>query len=865
MPTPLRDAVLALINDSNYQPLKPAVIAKKLGLAGDEERDLKKLIKQLVKSKELAYGPSHLVFPAGKSPSQKRSAAKGEAAAKQKAKFVEALEAARSKKTQSNNHDDRQTENSVIKKKSKKNGQSQLNSVAGDAARSPHHITGTFRRAAGGFGFVRPEGTLRTEGRDADVFIPANKTGDAANGDIVSVRLESKRGRMGKVEGRIIDVVERSTNRFVGVYFEQAGMGLVQVDGKIFSNPIYVGDPGAKGVRADDKVLIEMVRFPSHVRDGEGVIVEVLGGRGQPGVDTMSIIYEFNLPGEFADDTLEDARKQAEKFDESIPRGRRDLTQLPIVTIDPVDARDFDDAISLERMDQGHWLLGVHIADVSHFVPPKTALDREAHERATSVYLPDRVIPMLPEIISNNLASLQPNKVRYAISAMMEFTEEGAFIGADVFKSAIKSRRRFTYEEVDEYLIEKGLMKAEEKTPSDKPAKKTKGKGSHAGALPKAEGVVGTLTKEVDSLLARMHELAMILRGRRFVRGALELAMPEIKIDLDADGRVTGAHLEKNTESHQIIEEFMLAANEAVAERLAKAAAPFLRRVHGNPDPRKLITLTEFVRELGYEVESLENRFALQRLLDEVKGDPREHAVNYAVLRSMQRAVYSPEDEGHYALASDCYCHFTSPIRRYPDLTIHRMLDTLNHGKRPEQHFNEQLVLGDHCSEREQRATDAERELNKVKLLNYLSDKIGLELNGVITGVESYGLFVTGVELPAEGFVHISGLTDDFYKFDRSRHVIEGFRSGGTYRLGDPVRVAVAAVDVDARELDFRLIGRSGGGAAKGEKRTRRPGGGATRKGRGGSGKASGGRAAKSGPRKKNRPGKRERRARKSE
>ena len=326
--------------------------------------------------------------------------------------------------------------------------------------------------------------------------------------------------------------------------------------------------------------------------------------------------------------------------------------------------------------------------------------------------------------------------------------------------------------------------------------------------------------------------------------------MPEMKIDLDESGRVTGAHLEKNTESHQIIEEFMLAANEAVAEKLADEGLIFLRRVHGSPDPRKMRVLTEFVRELGFEVENLENRFELQKLLDSVKGDPREHAINYATLRSMQRATYSPEEEGHYALASDCYCHFTSPIRRYPDLTIHRLIEALNRKRKPEQRLDDLLVLGDHCSEREQRATEAERELNKVKLLNYLSDKIGMELDGVITGVESYGLFITGVELPAEGFVHISSLTDDFYRYDRAGHVIAGFRSGNSFRLGDAVRVAVAAVDVDTRELDFRLLARAGGAKRA---RVKRPA-----KSRG---KSS---AKQRTPRKKkSRPGKRERRERK--
>jgi ribonuclease R len=784
----LRDAVITHVANPNYHPVKPAVIAKQLGLSGEATQELKRVIKRMVKAGELAWGPSHLVYPAGKP-----QRCKSEPSPSGRGQGEGTLASGRSPSPQPSP----KGRGSKEKTKSKPSGSSK-------------HFTGTFRRAAAGFGFVRPEGALRAEGRDADVFIPANQCGDAANGDIVSVRLESRRGRMGKQEGRVIDVIERATNRFVGVYFETAGMGMVQVDGKLFTGAIFVGDPGAKGVRPDDKVVIEMVRFPSHQRDGEGVIVEVLGPRGEAGVDTMSIIYEFNLPGEFDEDVLADSRKQADKFDESIPRGRRDLTSQTIVTIDPIDARDFDDAISLERLENGHWLLGVHIADVSHFVQPKTPLDREAYDRATSVYLPDRVIPMLPEIISNNLASLQPHKVRYALTAMMEFTEEGVRVVTDVFKSAIKSSRRFTYEEVDEYLAEKSLSPSGGEAGRDGKPKPKRAKHPHPGPLPKGEGVVATLTPAVDSLLTRMHELAMIFRARRFHRGALELSMPEMKIDLDADGRVTGAHLEKNTESHQIIEEFMLSANIAVAEKLEQEGLLFLRRVHGSPDPRKMKVLTEFVAELGFSVENLENRFELQKLLDAVKGDPREHAINYATLRSMQRAIYSPEDEGHYALAADSYCHFTSPIRRYPDLTVHRLIDQLNRGKKPEQRMDDLLIAGDHCSEREQRAADAERELKKVKLLHYMSKRIGTELDGIITGVENFGLFIRGLDIPAEGFVHISSLTDDYYRYDHAGHVIAGHRGGNSYRLGDTVRVAVAAVDIDTRELDFRLVARKG-------------------------------------------------------
>ena len=338
--------------------------------------------------------------------------------------------------------------------------------------------------------------------------------------------------------------------------------------------------------------------------------------------------------------------------------------------------------------------------------------------------------------------------------------------------------------------------------------------------------------------------------------------MPEVKIDLDKEGRVDGAHVEQNTESHQIIEEFMLAANEAVARKLADAGLIFLRRSHGSPDPRKARALTEFVRSLGLPADNLQDRFELQALLDRVQGDPRQPAVNYAALRSMQKAVYRPEDEGHFALASDRYCHFTSPIRRYPDLTVHRLLDAMNRhaasdGPQPVQEVGALLQQGDHCSEREQRAASAERDLIKVKLLNYLSDKVGLEMEGVITGVEKFGVFILGKELPAEGFVHITALGDDYYHYERASHSITGRREGSSFRLGDTVRVAVAAVDVDGRKLDFRYLGRGKATSGKKNPGGKRPPTGKrpAKRGKksdgassGGSGKASGGKPM---PRKK--------------
>lgn len=691
-----------------YRPVKPKVIAKKLGITPENHREFKRAVKSLIKQGRITWGSKHLLMKAQE-------------------------------------------------KKAKAGG-----------------VFGTFRMTTKGFGVVKTSPDTHDLG-SVDVHIPSRSCLDATTGDRVRIKIIKQRpGRDIEFGGRVEEVLERRTHRFVGTYFEEFEWGYVQIDGKQFFEPIVVGDSGAKNCRQGDKVVIEMVRFPSAHTEGEGVVVEVLGPYGKPGVDTRLIMNQYGLEPEFPENVLAEARKQADKFDESIQDDRVDLTDEIIITIDPKDARDFDDAISLKRIENGHWLLGVHIADVSHFVRPNTALDDEAYRRGTSVYLPDRVVPMLPEVISNNLASLQPDRVRYAMSAFIEYTEDGAWIKTDVKRTAIKSKRRFTYEEVDDFL-ERPLAWKRKIDPA------------------------------TFSLLERMHKLAMMLKARRVRDGAIELHLPDIKVELDGKGKVAGARALANTESHQIIEEFMLAANVAVASLFVKLDIPCLRRVHAKPDIGKLEDLTEFVQGLGIKCDSLVSRFEIQRLVERVKPLPQKQAVNFALLKSMSKAKYSPEEEGHYALGADAYCHFTSPIRRYPDLVIHRMVGSLADGTKPSVDKRTLTRIGNDCSASEENAERAERDLIKLKLLGFFADKIGMKLDAVITGVKRPGFFAQGTDLPVEGFVSVHSLPADKYRFDPRAMSLEGYRSDNTFRLGDQVIVRVSKVNMDLRELDFEL------------------------------------------------------------
>jgi len=675
-------------------------------------------------------------------------------------------------------------------------------------AADPHGTTtGIYRRAQAGHGFVRPhavDGVLK-----ADIYIREDKGLDAATGDEVLVRITRAASNIKDAAGEIVRVLERATRTFVGTYFERDGESLVRVDGTVFSHSISVGDSGAKGAKPQDKVVIEMLRFPSQDGRGEGVIVEVLGPHGDPGVDTLTIIRAFGLPEAFPEAALAEARQVASQFDETDLAGREDFTQELVITIDPPDAKDFDDAVTVEIDPKTkHWVLTVHIADVGAFVKPGGALDVEARKRATSVYLPQKVIPMFPEVISNGLASLQQGKLRYVKTVQMEFTP-GLQKGHVRFANGvIRNRRRFTYSEIQE-ILDSLAASGGERGEGGGDSKETQEAGnpvenSALSPLP------SPLSPDLVAMIRRMRDLAILLRKKRFKRGSLELEMPEAVLEYDDNGRVAGAHFAEHNLSHQVIEEFMLAANEAVAEHFSKYEVPFLRRVHPAPAEEKLEAFAQFADILGYRIKRAQDRFELQRVLHETAEKPERAAIHFALLRSLKQATYSPIQDEHYALASQDYCHFTSPIRRYPDLQVHRLLDRWIKEGTASADVAELTALGEHCSKRERRAETAERELVKLKILTYLSGKLGEQYDAVITGVADYGFFAQAEKIPAEGLVHISSLVDDYYWYDETSHTLEGRRTQRRFRLGDRVRLEVARVDLPRRMLDLRLANTPG-------------------------------------------------------
>ena len=635
-------------------------------------------------------------------------------------------------------------------------------------------VVGVFRANPKGFGFVCP----LEPNAHGDLFIPPDATADAMNGDTVlaKVNRKGKRGLEVRYTGEVLEILERANNRFVGTLMRHPEAWIVQPDGSRFIEPIIVEDVTAKNAREKDKVVVEILSYPSEKYLARGVIVEVLGRAGQYEAEIESVMHQFHLPREFEEEGLEQARAAALGFDPERIDGRQDICDKVIITIDPPDAKDFDDAISLETDPDGNWTLGVHIADVSHFIAKGSALDEEAKERGNSIYLPGRTIPMLPEVLSNGVCSLQPEQKRFTKSVYITYDQKGNILSRRFANSVIRSTARLTYLEAD------GILK-----------------GHTKGAK-----------REVIDLLRNMDALSRRIEARRVEHGMIHLDLPEPHLILDEAGRVVDAEPAENSYPHTIIEMFMVEANDAVASLLDRQNVPFMRRVHPDPDVLALKNMARLLRIMGIPIGKSPDRTAIQAVLNYVKDSERALAVNLIVLRSLERAVYAPTSIGHYALASTHYCHFTSPIRRYADLVVHRVLQSYLEGRmdaaKQEAAGEDLTSVGQHITFTEERADNAERELTSVLILQMLSKRIGDEMDCVVTGLTGFGVFVQCRKFGIEGLIKLEDLGPDEWRFNKVSQCIMGERSGETILLGQPIRVHIVAVNVPARQLNVAPV-----------------------------------------------------------
>jgi ribonuclease R len=636
---------------------------------------------------------------------------------------------------------------------------------------------------------VRPEGfgfVLVDEGDD--LFIPRSGMHGAMDGDTVLAREEKARVRgrgrdAGKTSGTVVKVLDRARERAVGRFETADGKKLVLPYDPKLDAVVRIADGKTRGAREGEIVEVRLTAFPDSRRVAHGVVEERLGFLGEPGVDIEIVLRSHNLPHRFPEPVVAESEAFPEEVREEDLLGRRDLRDHRIVTIDGETAKDFDDAVEVVKTEHGY-RLGVHIADVSNYVEEGTALDDEARSRGTSVYFPGRVLPMLPERLSNGLCSLNPRVDRLVLSALLELDRTGRVLKAEFARGVIRSAHRMTYTEVARLL--------ESKPNSDD--------AHRYGAFLDDFHVMG--------------ELAALLRHRREGRGSIDFDLPDADIVLDDEGLVVGIVPESRNVAHKLIEEFMLAANEAVAKHLLFAKQPAIYRVHDRPDPDRLVDLREILQSFGYELKGdLEEvpPAAFQKVLRAIEGKPEERLLRDLLLRAQRKAIYSPECRGHYALAASYYCHFTSPIRRYPDLIVHRQLTRLlREGRsvpakdleRIHQDFAETANI---CSQRERRAEQAERESLLWKKIVFMKDKVGRDFDAYVTGVTSFGVFVTLKDFFVEGLVPVSALGEDFFVYEEKLHRLRGRSSGKTYRLGDSLRVKLKAIDEVRRRLDFLL------------------------------------------------------------
>jgi len=628
-------------------------------------------------------------------------------------------------------------------------------------------IYGTFRATAKGFGFVTPI----EPNSHGNLFIPADYTGGAMTGDTVAAKVvkESRRGKEARYSGKIIEILHRSNNRFVGTVTKKEDFYYLLPDGK-FTELVEIDDVGAKGAVPGDKAVVEIISYPTQKHYARGVIVELLGKSGTYKTEIDAAIRRFGFPFQFDKSCLDSASQAARNFEQTDFSDRLDLTKKVIITIDPEDAKDFDDAISVEKNSDGTFTLGVHIADVSNFVEIDSSLDVEAKNRGNSVYLPAFVLPMLPEVLSNGVCSLQPNQPRLTKSVFITYDSSANILKKDFANSVIRSTARLTYTEADRIL----------------------------------KGQKTQRPSEVVLLLRDMEKLAKIIESRRNSSGMLHLDLPEIELVFDKAGRVIDAHPADTSYPHTIIEMFMVEANEAVAELLKSLGVPFMRRIHPDPDSLSLKGLSQTLKMFGVSAPKNPDRFDLQNILSSVKDSPVSFAVNTYILRSLARAEYSPLNIGHYALASKHYCHFTSPIRRYADLLIHRLLEMYlekkGGGDAPSQ--EELTEIGKHLTFTEERADDAEEDLKTVLILQLFQKRLGETIETVVSGLANFGIFVQCTKFGIEGLIPIDLLGTEKFVYDHLAQCVYGQHSGRTFHIGMPLTARIVSVNIAARQLN---------------------------------------------------------------
>lgn len=636
-------------------------------------------------------------------------------------------------------------------------------------------IVGRLQVHQRGYGFIisdRPE--------ISDVFVPANFMNGAMNNDRVIARVSIVNNDTKKAEGEIIRILERANTEVVGVYEDSRNFGFVVADDPRINLDIFIPKSETNGAKEGYKVVCEITKWPEARRNPEGRIIEVIGHKNDVGTDIVSVMKKYKLTPDFSQEVESEVAKIGDEVLEEEKVNRKDLRHIQMVTIDGADAKDLDDAISLEKLDNGNYKLGVHIADVTHYVREGMALDKEALERGTSVYLVDRVIPMLPKKLSNGICSLNPKVDRLTLSVFMEIDRKGKVVNHEVVEGIINIDERMVYEDVS------NILENDDQNLKDK----------YSNLL---------------DMFNNMEELCKILRHRRESRGAIDFDFPESKVILDDKGKPVDIKKYERRIANRMIEEFMLVCNETVAEYFYWQNTPFVYRVHEDPSLEKLEEFNKFIHNFGYHLKGLSTEIhpkSLQDLLEKVAGTKEEKLINTLMLRSLKKARYAGQNLGHFGLAAEYYCHFTSPIRRYPDLEIHRIIkESINRkltNKRLEQLSGMVPNIADQCSTRERIADEAERETVDLKKAEYMADKVGEEFEGIVSGVTSFGMFVE-LENTIEGLIRLSSLVDDYYIYNSEQHMLIGERSKKIYRMGDSVKIKVSKVDIAQREIDFTL------------------------------------------------------------